>query len=127
MRSQIGTRHLDTPKMKRKPSKIFSILLNLPELANLLTSGGSDIRISSTTHIFRTVLIVEAKASVGDWICVSFGFWRVTYPKFTIRLVVVSERLVEKVKMCEIRSDIYGASDHVPVVMEIESDILMGN
>jgi len=113
--------------MKRKSSKIFSILLNLLELANSLTSGGSDIRISNTTHIFRTVLIVEAKALVGDWICVSFGFWRVTYPKFTIRLVVVSERLVEKVKMCEIRSDIYGASDHVPVVMEIENDILMGN
>jgi AP endonuclease-1 len=34
--------------------------------------------------------------------------------------VVLSERLVERVKMCEIRSDIYGASDHCPVVMEIE-------
>jgi AP endonuclease-1 len=39
---------------------------------------------------------------------------------------VVSERIVEKVKMCEIRSEIYGASDHVPVVMEIESSILTG-
>lgn len=45
----------------------------------------------------------------------------------SIFIVVVSERLVEKVKMCEIRSDIYGASDHVPVVMEIESDIVTGN
>jgi AP endonuclease 1 len=26
--------------------------------------------------------------------------------------------------MCEIRSEIYGASDHCPVVMEIDSDIL---
>ena len=33
---------------------------------------------------------------------------------------VVSERLLEKVRMCEIRSEIYGASDHCPVVMEIE-------
>ncbi|KAG6332671.1 hypothetical protein ID866_6416 [Astraeus odoratus] len=41
-------------------------------------------------------------------------------------MFVVSERIVEKVKMCEIRSEIYGASDHVPVVMEIESGLVMG-
>lgn len=35
-------------------------------------------------------------------------------------LVVVSERLLEKVKMCEIRSEIYGASDHCPIVLEID-------
>ena len=35
-------------------------------------------------------------------------------------VVVVSERLVDKVKMCEIRSEIYGASDHVPLVLELE-------
>ena len=34
--------------------------------------------------------------------------------------VVVSERMLEKVKMCEIRSEIYGASDHCPIVLEIE-------
>ncbi|KAI0670400.1 Endonuclease/exonuclease/phosphatase [Trametes maxima] len=38
-------------------------------------------------------------------------------------MFVVSERLVERVKMCEIRSDIYGASDHCPVVMELESPL----
>jgi AP endonuclease-1 len=54
------------------------------------------------------------------------NFCSVANPK-SISIVVVSERLVEKVKMCEIRSDIYGASDHVPVVMEIESDIITGN
>ncbi|RPD66119.1 hypothetical protein L226DRAFT_530245 [Lentinus tigrinus ALCF2SS1-7] len=32
---------------------------------------------------------------------------------------VVSERLEERVKMCEIRSEIYGASDHCPVVLEL--------
>lgn len=41
--------------------------------------------------------------------------------------VVLSERTVEKVKMCEIRSEIYGASDHVPVVMEIDSQVVTGN
>ena len=35
------------------------------------------------------------------------------------RTVVVSERLVGKVEMCEIRSEVYGASDHCPVVMEV--------
>ena len=35
------------------------------------------------------------------------------------RTDVVSERLVERVKTCEIRSEIYGASDHCPVVLEI--------
>ena len=34
--------------------------------------------------------------------------------------VVVSERMLEKVKMCEIRSEIYGASDHCPIVLEID-------
>ena len=37
---------------------------------------------------------------------------------------MLSERIVDKVKMCEIRSEIYGASDHCPVVMEIDSDVL---
>ena len=35
-------------------------------------------------------------------------------------LVVVSERMLEKVKTCEIRSEIYGASDHCPIVLEID-------
>ena len=34
-------------------------------------------------------------------------------------MFVLSERLLERVKMCEIRDEIYGASDHCPVVMEI--------
>lgn len=35
-------------------------------------------------------------------------------------LVVTSKRLLDQVKMCEIRSEIYGASDHCPVVLEID-------
>jgi len=42
-------------------------------------------------------------------------------------MFVLSERIVDKVKMCEIRSKIYGASDHCPVVMEIDSDVLGSN
>ena len=33
--------------------------------------------------------------------------------------VVLSERIVSRVKMCEIRDEIYGASDHCPIVLEI--------
>ncbi len=35
------------------------------------------------------------------------------------RAVVLSERIVSRVKMCEIRGEIYGASDHCPIVLEI--------
>ncbi|KII88376.1 hypothetical protein PLICRDRAFT_175973 [Plicaturopsis crispa FD-325 SS-3] len=35
-------------------------------------------------------------------------------------MFVLSARLVDRVKMCEIRSEIYGASDHCPIVLEIE-------
>jgi len=37
--------------------------------------------------------------------------------------VVISERLLEGVKMCEIRSEIYGASDHCPIVLEIDDTL----
>lgn len=35
-------------------------------------------------------------------------------------MFVLSERILERAKLCEIRSEIYGASDHCPVVMEFE-------
>lgn len=38
-------------------------------------------------------------------------------------MFVLSERMMERVKMCEIRSEIYGASDHCPLVMEIEGKL----
>ncbi|KAH0583726.1 DNA-(apurinic or apyrimidinic site) lyase [Termitomyces sp. J132] len=37
-------------------------------------------------------------------------------------MFVLSEGIVERVKLCEIRDEIYGASDHCPVVMEFRSD-----
>ncbi|KAH7889390.1 Endonuclease/exonuclease/phosphatase [Phlebopus sp. FC_14] len=39
-------------------------------------------------------------------------------------MFVVSERILENVKTCEIRSEIYGASDHIPVVLEIDSGVM---
>ncbi|KAF8201556.1 Endonuclease/exonuclease/phosphatase [Pholiota molesta] len=37
--------------------------------------------------------------------------------------MVISERLEERVKACEIRDEIYGASDHCPVALEIEGTL----
>jgi hypothetical protein len=36
-----------------------------------------------------------------------------------VNTVVLSERIAERVRMCEIRSEIYGASDHCPIVLEV--------
>lgn len=41
-------------------------------------------------------------------------------------MFVLSERLSDYVKMCEIRNEIYGASDHVPVVLEIDEVVVLG-
>ncbi|KAF5373853.1 hypothetical protein D9758_000677 [Tetrapyrgos nigripes] len=38
-------------------------------------------------------------------------------------MFVLSERIVDRVKMCEIRSEIYGASDHCPLTLEIEGPL----
>ncbi|KAK0483746.1 Endonuclease/exonuclease/phosphatase [Armillaria novae-zelandiae] len=38
-------------------------------------------------------------------------------------MFVLSERMVDRVQMCEIRSDIYGASDHCPLTLELEGDL----
>jgi exonuclease III len=40
-----------------------------------------------------------------------------------VHAVVLSERMVDRVKMCEIRSEIYGASDHCPIVLEITPNV----
>lgn len=34
-------------------------------------------------------------------------------------MFVVSERLMDKIKECEIRSEIYGASDHCPIILDV--------
>jgi len=35
----------------------------------------------------------------------------------------VSERLLPKVKACEVRHTIWGASDHLPIVLDIEGPL----
>jgi len=34
-------------------------------------------------------------------------------------MFVLSDRILDRVRMCEIRSEIYGASDHCPIVLEV--------
>ncbi|KAG0149079.1 hypothetical protein CROQUDRAFT_654176 [Cronartium quercuum f. sp. fusiforme G11] len=46
--------------------------------------------------------------------------WRVTRPDLEGHYTYVSERILKHVKVCEIRQECYGASDHVPVILEIE-------
>ncbi|KAF8643865.1 hypothetical protein AX16_008881 [Volvariella volvacea WC 439] len=38
-------------------------------------------------------------------------------------MFVLSRSLVDRVQMCEIRGEIYGASDHCPIVMDYEGDL----
>lgn len=38
-------------------------------------------------------------------------------------MFLVNEKLLSRVKLCEIRSEIYGASDHCPIVLEIEGEL----
>jgi AP endonuclease-1 len=40
-------------------------------------------------------------------------------------MFVLSERIKERVQMCEIRDDIWGASDHCPIVMDIPEDVVL--
>lgn len=50
-------------------------------------------------------------------------FTNLSMTGIVLRSVVLSERLLNNVKRCEIRSEIYGASDHCPVMLEI-SDVI---
>jgi len=59
-----------------------------------------------------------ASTIVSGSTCNLFGL-----PTLTLLLGVVSERLFDRVKTCEIRSEIWGASDHCPLVFELEGDL----
>ncbi|KAF9246145.1 Endonuclease/exonuclease/phosphatase [Melanogaster broomeanus] len=94
------------------------------------------------TEAFKNILDPPEGGSQGKFVDV----WRQSHPddrhytyfsyRFNCRtkgigwrldMFVLSEGIVEKVKMCEIRNEIYGASDHLPVVMEIDSGLVTGN
>lgn len=86
-----------------------------------MTSGGTEILNFGITPISLTDLAAVGKVSDGDWITVRFDRLVLRPPQPAhYALVVVSERMLGKVKTCEIRSEIYGASDHCPIVLEID-------
>ncbi|KAK7467276.1 hypothetical protein VKT23_004333 [Stygiomarasmius scandens] len=90
------------------------------------------------TTAYKNILNPPETESTAKFV----DIWRRTHPKdkhFTyfgyrfncrakgigwrLDMFVLSERIVDQVKMCEIRSEIYGASDHCPVTMEIEGSL----
>lgn len=77
---------------------------------------------SNTTRTLAIGLTVARRGSGGGLICVRAGLARLIFCGNDLiwSTVVVSERLMESVKACEIRSEIYGASDHCPVILEVE-------
>lgn len=86
--------------------------------------GGICTLTCDTIPTLATASTVALKVLGGDSICVSdsrlLNHNLSLTNMFALSAVVLSERLVENVKLCEIRSDIYGASDHCPIVLEIE-------
>lgn len=69
----------------------------------------------------RSPPLVSSASSSYVRVCGSTGIWREMLMRSSVLCtVVVSERFVDRVKMCEIRSEIYGASDHCPVTLELE-------
>lgn len=87
---------------------------------NSSTSGGTGILNSVVSRISLTDLVAVGKVSDGGWITVRDRLVLHSTQLAHYVLVVASERILEKVKMCEIRSEIYGASDHCPIVLEID-------
>ncbi|KAF9075155.1 Endonuclease/exonuclease/phosphatase [Rhodocollybia butyracea] len=90
------------------------------------------------TTAYRNILNAESVADVPKFA----DIWREFHPedkhftyfsyRFNCRqkgigwrldMFVLSERIRDRVKMCEIRSEIYGASDHCPLTMEIEGPL----
>ena len=127
MRRKTGTRLPVILKQKLRGTATFSShplqkMRALKNLTNLSTFGDTEILNSDISRTSLTGLAAVEKVSGGDWTTVRFpapSTFRVVCSLRSTQ-VVVSERMLEKVKMCEIRSEIYGASDHCPIVLEIE-------
>ncbi|KAF7969275.1 hypothetical protein HWV62_27801 [Athelia sp. TMB] len=100
-----------TPGYTKDETEAFANILNPPE--NAPDSGKFvDVwrrRNPDTTHYtYFSYRFNCREKSLG---------WR-------LDMFVLSERIFDKVKTCEIRSDIYGASDHCPIIMEIDQSVL---
>jgi hypothetical protein len=94
---------------------------------NSATCGGTCIPTSDTTRTSHIASTLERKVWDGGSTCVSL----VAYPVLLDAdhlfdsTVVLSERIKDKVKMCEIRGEIWGASDHCPIMMDVAEDAIL--
>ncbi|KAF8480593.1 Endonuclease/exonuclease/phosphatase [Gautieria morchelliformis] len=96
------------------------------------------------TDGFNKILNVSSSQTVPDLVAKDnlIDVWRHLHPelqhytyfsyKFKCRektlgwrldMFLISRRIISRIKFCEIRSEIYGASDHCPIVLEIEGDL----
>ncbi|KAF7304992.1 DNA-(apurinic or apyrimidinic site) lyase [Mycena kentingensis (nom. inval.)] len=99
------------------------------------TAGYTEAETTAFKNILEPPAPTEGEASPGKFVDV----WRHLHPedrqytyfsyRFNCRqkgigwrldMFVLSERIANRVKMCEIRQEIWGASDHCPLVLEIE-------
>jgi hypothetical protein len=89
--------------------------------------GESDTPTFDTTLTFRSVSTPGLRVWAGASICVSLHSYFVHDWQLVMILptVVLSERIKNYVQMCEIRDEIWGASDHCPVVLEIANDAVL--
>ncbi len=104
MRKGTGTKLQGILRLKQKRTRRSFRLRKIRQMQNinLLMSGGSCIPKINTIPISPIGSIVELKESVGDWICVRFH-WPSLHNLLTeIFLVVLSERMVDRVQMVDI-------------------------
>ncbi|KAF8163458.1 Endonuclease/exonuclease/phosphatase [Crassisporium funariophilum] len=98
------------------------------------TPGYTEVETTAFKNILQSPDDPEANKFIDVWRKLNPEKQHYTYfsYRFNCRLkgigwrldmFVLSERLWGRVKMCEIRDEIYGASDHCPLVMEIEGTL----
>lgn len=100
-----------TPGYTKDETEAFANILNPPESAP---------DSSKFVDVWR-----QRNPDTGHYTYFSYRFnCREKSLGWRLDMFVLSERIVDKVKMCEIRSEIYGASDHCPLMMDIDTSIL---
>ncbi|KAG8713109.1 hypothetical protein FRC11_013262, partial [Ceratobasidium sp. 423] len=108
------------------------------ETADISSVDGKE----TITEVITSVAVAKAEPSTQDGAGPMIDVWRRLHPedehytyfsyRFNARLkgmgwridhYVVSERLFPKISACEIRNEIWGASDHCPIIMDFEGPL----
>ncbi|THH07665.1 hypothetical protein EW145_g3226 [Phellinidium pouzarii] len=107
-----------TPGYTESETKAFAQILD-PSSAGTTKTSSSEERPKKLIDVWRQLHPDDQHYTYFGYRfnCRSKGIgWR-------LDMFVLSEQLLDSVRMCEIRSDIYGASDHCPLAIEIEGII----